>query len=44
MIELAFVLQELQRLKEKEKSIRLRNHLQNAIDNIKDYEKMKKDA
>ncbi len=41
MIELAFVLQELQRLKEKEKSMRLRNHLQNAIDSIKEFEKLK---
>ncbi len=40
MIELALVLQELEKLYAKEKSLRKKNFLEGAITNIKEYEKL----
>ena len=42
-LELDFVLQELNRLKEKEKSIRRKIHLENAVSELKEFQKLSKD-
>ena len=42
MIEIEFVLTELEKLKAKEKSIQLRNHLEEAISHIRKYNTKKR--
>lgn len=40
VVELDFLVQELERLKEKQKSLRLRMHLENAVREIKEFQKI----
>jgi len=43
MLEIEFVLQELQKLHLKEKSLRAKNHLDQAMNSLKEYNKLKKE-